>query len=515
MPLNRSRLAAALASLVLPLILLPLREALAVLAILLWLLLCMRAGQQIRRQRPSVPEVDEVHCWVAYASQSGAARTLAERSAQQLRDAGQDVSVVPLEALPWPLPPEQTLLLVVSTYGDGEAPDHARRFLQSLHTHPHDLHHLRYALLGLGDRQYPAFCACARDLEQHLRQQGAQALFETLEADCLDPAVLHQWQRQLAQLSGEHAFTEWQPPQYQPGTLLERHCLNPGSLGAPLYHLKIAVTPLPHWQAGDLVEISPCHAPAAVAQWLARLSLDGQQVMADGQTLAWHLARRQWPQAPEAERQRSAEALLEHLPRLAHRTYSIASIPADGTLDLLVRLVRHAKGGYGLGSGWLCRHSPLGASIDLRIRPNPAFQLPPDSGRLLLIGNGSGLAGLRSHLRERERLQQGGHWLLFGERQVAHDGLLDNELQGWLASGHLARLDRVFSRDAGPHCYVQDRLRDAAEDLRHWIACGGCVLVCGSLQGMGQSVDAVLRGILGSAAVDQLSSEGRYRRDLY
>ena len=180
-----------------------------------------------------------------------------------------------------------------------------------------------------------------------------------------------------------------------------------------------------------------------------------------------------------------------------------------------MRLQQHADGRLGISSGWLCAHAASAACIDLRIRANPGFRLPPESGPLILIGNGSGLAGLRAHLRERERLGQHGHWLLFGERNAAHDFLLREELQHWQHSGHLARLDLAFSRDQAEPVYVQHLLREAADDLRGWLARGASLLVCGSLQGMGREVDALLHGLLGEAEVERLREAGRYRRDLY
>ncbi|MNE34115.1 Sulfite reductase [NADPH] flavoprotein alpha-component [compost metagenome] len=62
---------------------------------------------------------------------------------------------------------------------------------------------------------------------------------------------------------------------------------------------------------------------------------------------------------------------------------------------------------------------------------------------------------------------------------------------------------------------MQDLLRAAAEELRAWLADGAVIYVCGSLQGMGEGVDAVLRELLGAAALAELQDSGRYRRDLY
>ena len=73
----------------------------------------------------------------------------------------------------------------------------------------------------------------------------------------------------------------------------------------------------------------------------------------------------------------------------------------------------------------------------------------------------------------------------------------------------------MYSRDGAGRVYVQDRLRDAGQVLREWVAEGAVVYVCGSLVGMAGGVDAALREVLGSDAVDELLVLGRYRRDVY
>ena len=134
---------------------------------------------------------------------------------------------------------------------------------------------------------------------------------------------------------------------------------------------------------------------------------------------------------------------------------------------------------------------------------------------MILIGNGTGLAGLRAHLRARSHAGAHRNWLLFGERQRAHDYFHRDELERWHADGHLERLDLVFSRDGDPHRYVQHALRGHAETLREWIGAGAALYVCGSLEGMAPGVDQVLRDMLGDAQVEDLLAAGRYRRDVY
>jgi sulfite reductase (NADPH) flavoprotein alpha-component len=134
---------------------------------------------------------------------------------------------------------------------------------------------------------------------------------------------------------------------------------------------------------------------------------------------------------------------------------------------------------------------------------------------MILIGNGTGLAGLRSLLKARIADGQTRNWLLFGERNREFDYLCRDELEEWLISGDLERLDLVFSRDQPQKVYVQDRLRESSSELKKWLADGAVIYICGSLQGMASGVDKVLAEMLGADEVEALIEQGRYRRDVY
>lgn len=62
---------------------------------------------------------------------------------------------------------------------------------------------------------------------------------------------------------------------------------------------------------------------------------------------------------------------------------------------------------------------------------------------------------------------------------------------------------------------MQDRLREAAGELRQWLAAGAALYVCGSRAGMGEGVEQTLAALLGAAELERLRESGRYRRDLY
>lgn len=481
-----------------------------------------RKKRQVKQARQGFAATgSDAPSWlIGFASQSGFAEQLAWQTAGQLQAAGLPVRVQPLAAIKEEdLQNAGNALFVVSTFGDGEAPDSARGFERKVLGQSLDLSRLKYSVLALGDRQYPHFCGFATRIQQWLSERGASALFAPVQVDSGDAQALHHWQQQLGQLTGGAPSANWQAPSYNNWTLEQRRLLNPGSCGSAVYLLALS-TPDTHltWQAGDLVEVMPRQSALAVEHFLDGLGLASDSpVHLDGlkETLAQALAGRQLPANRGHLVGLHAQALVDALIPLSLREYSIASIPEDGQLQLIVRQERHADGSLGLGSGWLTEYAAVGSAISLRIRRNSGFHLPAEPCPLILLGNGTGLAGLRSLLKARIAKGQQPNWLFFGERNAEHDFYCRDELQDWLAKGDLTRLDLAFSRDQAQKIYVQDRLREAAEDVRQWLADGAAIYICGSLQGMAAGVDQALIDIVGAEAVEQLIEEGRYRRDVY
>lgn len=479
-----------------------------------------RKKREVARSRVGVAEDGGGGDWlVAFASQSGLAEQLAWQSASQLQAAGHGVrvrSLAQLDDSDWQA--AQQALFVVSTFGDGQAPDNARGFERKVLGQAYALGHLRYALLSLGDRQYADFCGFGQRLQGWLEQHGARAAFTPVEVDNADTRALQHWQQQLGQLSGSAAAAVWQAPVFEAWTLQQRQLINPGSVGAPVYLLDLQGPPGSHWEAGDLVEVLPRNSAAAIARLLKQLGLhaDAQVSVNDfPEPLAQALAVRQLPTSSEHLVGLHAQALIDALIPLGAREYSIASVAEDDALQLIVRLERHPDGTSGLGSGWLCEHAAIGDQISLRLRRNSGFHPPGDDAPVILLGNGTGLAGLRSVLRARIARGQQRNWLVFGERNAEHDFYCRHELEGAVQSGDLQRLDLAFSRDQGAKIYVQDRLRQGALELRRWVDDGAYVYVCGSLIGMAGGVDEVLKEVLGEDAVQALLEQGRYRRDVY
>ncbi|WP_338765463.1 sulfite reductase subunit alpha [Massilia sp. METH4] len=426
---------------------------------------CFLPWLRLRRKRAAAGVADPAGWIVAYASQTGNGEELAQQTAATLRLAGIGVRVMELgDVNAATLQGAERALFIASTYGEGDAPDGGAAFAGKLMTRSLPLAQLHYGVLALGDSSYAHFCGFGRALDRWLAAQGAQPLFPRVDVDRGATADLAPWRQHLSHLAGTSDAPDWEAPAFTPWRLAQRRVLNPGSAGAPVCHLELepAAGPLPPWQSGDLVQVVP-------------------------------------PRQPDQPRE-----------------FSIASVPGDGRVHLLVRLHRHDDGSTGVASGWLCEEAEVGALVPLRLRQHRRFRLEGNASRpLILIGNGSGIAGLRGHLRARIAAGQERNWLLFGERQRAHDLHYGDELAAWQAQGMLERLDLAFSRDGAERLYVQDLLPPAAATLRAWIADGAAIYVCGSLEGMAGGVDRALRDLLGTATVDALAAEGRYRRDVY
>lgn len=425
-----------------------------------------------RRRMPQPASASAATTLIVYASQTGFAEQLAAQTAKSLHSAGTSTRIASLGELQADdLPGVRQALFVVSTTGEGDAPDPAMPFVRKTLAQSPSLAGLKYAVLALGDREYRNFCAFGHRLDAWLRHHGAAALFDVVEVDNGDEGALRHWQHQLGVLSGSPDLPDWETPRYGRWQLVERRMLNPGSAGDPCYHIELrpADPATAQWQAGDIAEIDP-----------------------DNST---------WNAQPG-----------ESLP---HREYSIASIRADGAIHLLIRQMHRPDGTPGSGSGWLIRQVPLGADVALRVRRNSNFHAPADARPLILIGNGTGLAGLRAHLKARIANGHRRNWLLFGERNAAYDGFYRDELDAWHREQLIEKLDLVFSRDQPERRYVQHRLLECAAELRRWIEAGAAIYVCGNLKGMAPAVDAALIEILGTATVEALAADGRYRRDVY
>ncbi len=225
------------------------------------------------------------------------------------------------------------------------------------------------------------------------------------------------------------------------------------------------------------------------------------------------------------------QALIDSLPRLKPRLYSIASsqLAVGEQVELCVGVVRDDRRGrirYGVASGHLAFRALAANPLRAEVKSSH-FRLPADPATpVVMIGPGTGIAPFRAFLQHRAALGLAGRtWLFFGNPNRATDFLFGEEIEAWRAAGVLSRLSLAWSRDGSSKTYVQHRMREESAELWRWFEEGAHLYVCGDASRMAKDVDAALREIAqaeGGMSEDRardwlatLARQGRYLRDVY
>ncbi|MBE0376875.1 assimilatory sulfite reductase (NADPH) flavoprotein subunit [Pseudoalteromonas prydzensis] len=227
-----------------------------------------------------------------------------------------------------------------------------------------------------------------------------------------------------------------------------------------------------------------------------------------------------------------AQTLVDCLRKLQARLYSIASSQAEveDEVHLTIGLVEfEAFGSEHLGgcSGYLARRAEEGCKVKVYSEHNDNFRLPAnDDTPVIMVGPGTGIAPFRAFLQERDAREAAGkNWLFFGNPHFTQDFLYQVEIQGYLKSGLLSKVDVAFSRDQAEKVYVQDKLRQNSQAVFEWLEAGAHFYICGDANRMAKDVHQALLDIIkeNSGKNDEdaeqylkdLRSANRYQKDVY
>lgn len=529
-------------------------------------------AQPVAAARPRVPLL------ILYASESGNSESLAMKAKKVADKQGfqarvQDMADADLATLG----KSKTVLVVASTWGEGDPPQRAADFYASLMGDGAPrLDGMRFGVLALGDTAYVNFCLTGRRIDERLEALGGMRALARADLDLdfakpaaawidralktlapveeeVSPNIVHVDFKSHAEIDDEPRYTAEEPIAAEITALVD---LNGSGSTRETWHVELAPEASDfRYTVGDAIGVQPENDPELVEDLLAVVGLGGNaelaarlrtgydvttlsrplvdayakltgrydvQMLAVAETFAAFAADRQlvdlFAAHPEKLTPDQLTGLLRPLPA---RLYSVASSPRahSGEVHLLVGAVRWASHGRqrrGVTSTFLADRRKPGQQVRIHVKPNRHFRLPADAARpIIMIGAGTGVAPYRGFIAERaEEAQRGPSWLVFGERNYTNDFLYQLEWQDHLASGALSRIDVAFSRDQPQKIYVQHKLWERRAELQQWIAEGAHVYVCGDEKGMARDVNDALVKILAEPLKGDLEAARARLKDL-
>ncbi|MFQ1913490.1 assimilatory sulfite reductase (NADPH) flavoprotein subunit [Aeromonas veronii] len=531
---------------------------------------------------------------ILYGSQTGNAKGVATAIKAQAEARGLPVTLASMaDYKPKQLKKESHLLVVVSTYGEGEPPESAVDLFEQLKKGKiGKLDGLKFAVLGLGDSSYEFFCQTGKDFDNFLATAGAERVYElaSLDVDYQDAAKA--WGEQalnaitatlstgaasssvasaVQQAVGHSQYSKENP---FPARLSVNQKITGRDSTKDIRHIEINLADSGlTYQPGDALGVWFDNDADLVGEVLALTGLSGDEATAHGSlhtalTGHFELTRlhggfitgladisdnaalkdlagdkaqvnalvasaqvvdvlKRFPTAL------TAEQLVGLLRPLTPRLYSIASAQSEveEEVHLTVGVVRYPQEDgtvrSGAASSYLADRLIEDGEVRVFIEHNDNFRLPqnPDTP-VIMVGPGTGIAPFRAFMQEREAQgAEGKNWLFFGNPHFTQDFLYQVEWQRYVKSGLLSKISLAFSRDQANKIYVQDRLREAGQELYQWLEAGAHFYVCGDANKMAKDVQEALLDVIAEHGhksreeaeeyLSELRRAKRYQRDVY
>ncbi|QJD79677.1 nitric oxide synthase oxygenase [Spirosoma rhododendri] len=146
---------------------------------------------------------------ILYGSETGTAERYARQTARRLSQHRPRIMALD-EFDPAQLAQEQLVLVVTSTFGNGEAPGNAANFLATLRQLPGEsVNRFNFSVMALGSTIYPNFCAAGIAIDRELARVGGNRVISMQQADEIKGQAdsFRQWLELVARLLGEDPTT--------------------------------------------------------------------------------------------------------------------------------------------------------------------------------------------------------------------------------------------------------------------------------------------------------------------
>jgi sulfite reductase (NADPH) flavoprotein alpha-component len=229
---------------------------------------------------------------VLYGTESGNSEVLADRAVKAAKKRGfQAVMKNMAETSPAELEKFQNLLVVVSTWGDGEPPETAVSFYKDFMATEKPLKNLKFSVCALGDTSYEKFCQTGKDIDQKLELLGGDRISARQDCDvdyeesyavwlensltALAPADKVQADTYVApQVSAE----EYGKKHPFPSELLESVVLNGEGSAKETLHIELSLASSGlSYEPGDALAVVPVNAPDVVKSIIQAAGLTGNE----------------------------------------------------------------------------------------------------------------------------------------------------------------------------------------------------------------------------------------------
>jgi len=510
---------------------------------------------------------------IVYATETGNSKKLANEllsnfKKEKIQAKSIDISQFNLAKLQ----KETHILFVISTQGEGELPEVALNFYKELTESQENLNQLQFAVFGLGDSSYPIFCNAGILLDEALANRGANRILPLVKADVDFKPDAIIWENQLksafSQSHKNESVTAIVPASanhkknYQ-GQIKHKIILNDKGSNKETYHIEISADEDVQYLPGDALGIAPKNNEIDVLAVLSKFNVTSNETFnyKNEQKTASEcleilnikgLSKKSLDEIStflNIENSENKADLIDVLNKFSEkfsaekfqkiinvlmpvspRLYSISSAyeAHDGEVHLTVNLHSFTVNGQekiGFASKYLA-DLPLEEKFDFYIHTNNNFRLPDENQDIIMIGPGTGVAPFRSFLSQRDAVgAEGKNWLFFGEQHFALDFYYQTEIQEWLATGLLTKLDTAFSRDQKEKIYVQDRIKQKGKEFNDWLLNGASIFICGQKNPMSKDVESAIIAVISQErnisveqakiVLEELENQGRFHKDVY
>ncbi|MBZ0254751.1 assimilatory sulfite reductase (NADPH) flavoprotein subunit [bacterium] len=150
---------------------------------------------QLELNAAAAPATQLAPLTILFGSQTGNAESLAKTLSKQASKQGFAPTVYDMGDYPFDnIKHENRIIIITSTYGDGDPPDNAQAFWNKLSTDDAlSLAHIEYSVLALGDTNYEKFCQFGKTLDARLEQLGAKRAYQRTDCDVDYDELYEEW----------------------------------------------------------------------------------------------------------------------------------------------------------------------------------------------------------------------------------------------------------------------------------------------------------------------------------